>query len=55
MVRLKELVRTELGKDSTFRALILSEPDQMPKQDFIVKLGVWLRVLDKELQSASRS
>ncbi len=55
MVRLKELARSTLGEDSIFRALILSEPDQVPKQDFVVKVGMWLKVLDKELQLLDRS
>lgn len=55
MARLKELVRSKPGKDGTFRALILSEPDQIQKEDFIVKVGVWLRVLDEELRSVGRT
>ncbi len=33
-----------------FRALILAEPDRMSKRDFVMKVGLWLSALDKELR-----
>ena len=46
---LKEFVMKRLPPASTVRELILSEPDELPKDEFVTKFKVWSALLNKEL------
>ena len=46
---LKEFVTKKLPPTSTVRELILSEPDELPKDEFVAKFKVWATLLNKEL------
>lgn len=42
---LKTFVFENFPARCTLRDLILAEPDQMTKQEFVIKVGVWLKLL----------
>ncbi len=50
IVPLKQLADRMLPRDSTLRMLILSEPDYLPRQEALVKIGVYVRLLYGELR-----
>lgn len=35
------------------RDMLVSEPDDMPVEEFITKSAIWLRMLEKEIQLRS--
>ena len=45
LVELKQLANNMLPKNSTLRTLILSEPDYLPKEDALVKLEIFVKLL----------
>lgn len=45
---LKGLVAADFPVNSIVRTLILEEPETMPAQEYIVKVGVWLRLQRRE-------
>jgi len=47
--RLKTFALANLPRSSILRDLLLSEPDELPKTDFIVKIGLWLKISRREL------
>jgi hypothetical protein len=49
-VELKTLARNLLPHDSTLRALILSEPDSLPRAAVLAKIEVFSRLLYRELR-----
>jgi len=42
---LKRTVRRDYSKDTPIRQLILSEPDELPKDEYAIKLMVWMKLL----------
>jgi hypothetical protein len=54
MVELKNLARTMLPSSSALRDLILSEPDTISSEAAVVKVGMYSRLLYRELKSPSR-
>lgn len=46
--RLKDFAMRNLPEDSKLRTLILSERDELSIEEFLVKMGVWLRLLTLE-------
>ena len=46
---LKELVLKKLPTGSLVRGLILSEPDEIPRDEYVVKFKIWATLLNKEL------
>ena len=54
MIDLKNLARTMLPSSSALRDLILSEPDTIPSEAAVVKVGMYSRLLYRELKSSSR-
>ena len=42
---LKTFVYENLPASSPLRDLILAEPERMPVQEFIIKTGIWLRLM----------
>ena len=46
---LKEFVLKKLPTGSLVRGLILSEPDEIPREEYVVKFKVWATLLNKEL------
>jgi hypothetical protein len=45
---LKQFALENLPKKSTLRDIILSEPDQIKASDFIIKMDLWIRLLNLE-------
>ena len=45
---LKQFALNRLSTKPTLRGVLLSEPDQMTKSEFITKSEVWMRLLDLE-------
>jgi len=43
--KLKVFAHNRLPIESPLRNLILTEPDQLPSSEFLVKASVWLRLL----------
>jgi len=48
LVELKRLSEGKLPKDSILRRLIISEPDSIPRESFLSKLAVWLKIFYTE-------
>lgn len=48
MRRLKDFVMKSLPEDSKLRTLILNERDEISIEEFIAKVGVWLKLLTLE-------
>ena len=46
--RIKKWAATKLGADSPLRRVLETEQETIPASDFVVKLGVWLQLLDVE-------
>jgi hypothetical protein len=44
---LKQFASQVLPKDSPQRDLLLTEKDELPAEEFIVKLEIWLKLLRK--------
>ena len=42
---LKGLVATNFPVNSIVRTLILEEPETMPAEEYVIKVGIWLRIL----------
>ena len=47
--RLKTFALANLSRSLILRYLLLSESDELPKADFIVKIGLWLKISRREL------
>ena len=47
---LKEFVKSKLRSYPITREFILEEPSYMPVQDFLNKIRIWLRLLEKEVE-----
>jgi hypothetical protein len=45
---LKRWVVRHLGQDSRLREVVLLEPDILGAEDYVSKLGVWLKLYDLE-------
>lgn len=45
---LKGLAAKILASDSVLRKILLSEPDEMERGDYLAKLGTWLAILREE-------
>ncbi len=45
---LKDFVTTKFGSTSLLRKVIVTEPDQLPAEEFIGKIGTWLAILREE-------
>lgn len=45
---LKALATGKLADGSILRGVLLSEPDSMPAEDFVAKIGTWLAILREE-------
>lgn len=50
---IKEFVIKKLPSTSMVRQLILTEPDEIPKEEYIVKFKLWAALLNKELSQQS--
>ncbi len=46
---LKELTRRFLSSNSVLRGLILSEPDYLPRQEALVKVQIYVKLLYQEI------
>jgi hypothetical protein len=44
---LKQFAFEMLPKESPLRDLLLTEKDEMPAEEFIIKLEIWLKLLKK--------
>jgi len=53
IVELKELARRLLRSNSVLRMLILSEPDYLARQECLIKLMVYVKLLYQELKRPS--
>ncbi len=49
LVELKNLARRLLPSNSTLRMLILSEPDELPRDEGLAKLQIFVRLLHQEV------
>ncbi len=49
LVELKEIAKRALSKNSTLRALILTEPDLLPREIGMAKIHVFVKLLYQEL------
>ncbi|MBS3054843.1 MAG: hypothetical protein J4431_04865 [Candidatus Aenigmarchaeota archaeon] len=49
---LKAFARTELNECPILQHLLLAEPDHIEAEECLVKMGVWLRVLDEEVRQS---
>jgi len=54
-VGLKQLVTDMLPRTSMLRAMILSEPDRVPKQEGIIKLTIYVKMFHQEIVSRVRA
>jgi hypothetical protein len=50
---LKDFVMKKLPPTSTVRQLILTEPDEIPREEYVVKFRIWASLLNKELSQQS--
>lgn len=46
--RLKDFVLLRLPEHSTLRNVLLAEDDMLTEEEFLIKLPLWLRLIDKE-------
>jgi hypothetical protein len=53
IVELKNLARSRLPSSSALRGLILSEPDPLPKEEVLIKVRVYSRLLYREMKAKS--
>jgi hypothetical protein len=53
IVELKSLARSRLPSSSALRGLILSEPDYLPKEEVLIKVRVYSRLLYREMKAKS--
>jgi hypothetical protein len=51
IVGLKRLAERTLKEGSQLRSLILAEPDELPKEEYIVRAKVYARLLEQELRN----
>jgi len=51
---LKRLALNLLPRNSILRSLILSEPDSVPKQEGLVKLTIYVKLLHQEISAHQR-
>jgi hypothetical protein len=49
LTRLKQLAREKLGLNSPLRELLLLENENLGGQEFLTKLDLWLKLLNREL------
>jgi len=49
--RIKKWATTKLSADSPLRRVLETEQETIPASDFVVKLGVWLQLLEIEGKS----
>jgi hypothetical protein len=47
IVQLKRFVRSNLAEDSVLRQVIEADPDSLQVPEFVSRLSLWLRLLDK--------
>lgn len=52
--RLKGFALRQLPQGSQLRELMMSESDEMAAEELLVKMGIWLRLLDIELNKQRR-
>jgi hypothetical protein len=45
---LKQCVVTRFGPSSLLRKVILAEPDRLPAEELVGKIGTWLAILREE-------
>ncbi len=45
---LKALAAERLASDSVLKRVLLTEPDSMPADDYLAKLGTWLAILRED-------
>ncbi len=48
IVALKQSVASKFGSPSILRKVILTEPDRLPAEELIGKIGTWLAILKEE-------
>lgn len=48
MRRLKDFALKTLPEDSKLRILLLSEKDELSVEEFVAKVGIWLKLLTLE-------
>lgn len=46
---LKQSVASKLGSSSLLRKVMLAEPDHLPAEELIGKIGTWLAILKEEV------
>ena len=47
---LKRSVASKLGPTSILQKVLLAEPDQIPTEELIGKIGTWLAILEQDLE-----
>ena len=47
---LKQLVRKDFPRDAAVRKVILSEPDEVPAEEYPIKLLSWLKLMPKRFK-----
>jgi len=52
--QLKAFATLRLPKDSVLREALLREPDVLTAEDFVGRIGAWLRVLEVEARERSQ-
>jgi len=45
---LKQFIAEEFPVDSKLKALILSEPDRMSVEEYVIQVGTWLKLVRLE-------
>ncbi len=50
MAPLKEFAATKLPSGSVARELIISENEEIPSSEFLVKVNIWLGLVRRELE-----
>jgi hypothetical protein len=45
---LKEFVAANFGSRSLLRKVLAAEPDKLPAEEFVGKIGTWLAILREE-------
>lgn len=48
---LKTFVATKFGPPSILRKVMLAEPDRLPAEELIGKIGTWLAILKEDSES----
>lgn len=48
---LKRTVKRDYPRDAPIRTVILGEPDEIPMDEYVVKLSVWYKLIPKGINT----